>query len=116
MIRKPVEMAMERRDQMRGGQGEVTVQHYFKPEEFGARMRLCARLTLPPGASIGEHEHLREDEIYLVLSGAGMLQEDGVRTRIQAGDAVLTGKGGKHALMNDGAEPLVIAAIIVLYP
>jgi len=109
-------MATEVRDQMRGGQGRITVQHYFAPAEFGARMRLCARLTIPPGASIGEHDHAREDEIYLVLSGTGMVQENGAHTRVNAGDAVLTGKGGRHAVVNDGSVPLVIAAIIILYP
>ncbi len=115
MIRSPSAMTTEVRDQMRGGQGQVTVQHYFKPEEFGAKMRLCARLTIPPGASIGEHEHLHEDEIYLILSGTGVIQEGDARTRVKAGDAVLTGKGGRHAVANDGAESLVIAAIIACY-
>lgn len=115
MIRTPDTMTTELRDQMRGGLGQVKVQHYLNPDDFGAKMRLCAKLTIPPGASIGEHAHVQEDEIYLILSGTGMIQEGAAYTRVHAGDVVLTGKGGKHAVVNDGSEPLVIAAIIVLY-
>ena len=115
MIRTPADMPVEERPQMRGGAGTVRVQTCFRPEEFGARLRLCARLTLPPGASIGLHAHEGEDEIYLVLTGGGVVTEDGCDKRVRAGDAVLTGRGGSHAVRNDGSEPLEIAAIIVKY-
>jgi mannose-6-phosphate isomerase-like protein (cupin superfamily) len=116
MIRIPASMSTEVRDQLRGGLGKIVFQHYFAPAEFGAPMRLCAQLTLPPGASIGEHQHLLEDEIYLVLEGSGIVRENGVESRVKAGDAVLTGQGGCHAVLNDGHDPLVIAAIIITYP
>ena len=57
---------------MRGGEGTVTVVHYFEKEEFGAKNRLCARLIIPPGAGIGEHKHEGEDEVYLVIKGTGL--------------------------------------------
>ncbi|MCX7591976.1 MAG: cupin domain-containing protein [Kiritimatiellae bacterium] len=115
MIRRTTEMREEVREKMRGGTGAVTIKHYFEKEEFGAKVRLCARLTLPPGASIGIHQHSGEDEIFLVLSGTGWLEEDGVRQRVSAGDAILTGKGGAHAIANAGDEDLVVVAIIVCY-
>ena len=115
MIRKPSEMRSEVRAGMRGGQGEVTVRHLFQPEEFGGKVRLCARLLLPPGASIGTHTHADEDEVYLVISGSGLLTEDGREIRVTAGEAILTGKGASHAIRNDGAKPLEIMAWIVKY-
>ena len=87
----------------------------MEPEAFGAKVRLCTRMTLEPGASIGNHTHETEDEIYLVLSGAGRILENGVWTPIRTGDAILTGKGGTHGVENDSTEPLVIAAVIILY-
>ncbi len=116
MIRKPNHMQIEERTQMRGGQGTVRIQHAFKPEEFAACCRLCATLTLPPGASIGRHEHLNEDEVYLVLSGQGLLDDGTSSTRIGPGDAVLTGRGAAHAVLNDGTEPLQIFAVILSCP
>ena len=115
MVRKAMDMKTESREKMRGGEGTVEVCHYFEPAEFGAKTRLCAKLTLPPGASIGEHAHVEEDEVYLILSGSGVVQEQDGSRRVNAGDAVLTGRGGVHAIANDGAEPLVIAAFVILY-
>jgi len=114
MIRKHHEMPTEERAHMRGGNGVIRFRHAFRPEEFSARCRLCATLTIPPGASIGRHEHQNEDEIYLVLKGSGWLDDGTNRTRIGPGDAVLTGRGGAHAVINDGTEPLEIFAVILL--
>lgn len=115
MITRNSEMQAELRENMRGGKGAVKLEHWFKPESFGAKVRLCTRMTLAPGSSIGSHTHAGEDEIYLVLAGSGRIEENGVWVPIQTGDAILTGKGGTHGVENNGAEPLVIAAVIILY-
>jgi mannose-6-phosphate isomerase-like protein (cupin superfamily) len=100
---------------MRGGTGDVTVKHYFKPEEMTAKSRLCAYLTIPPGASIGLHTHEREDEVYIVLQGTGIVDEGAEARPVAAGDAVLTGNGASHAIRNDGAVPLEMVAVIMCY-
>jgi len=115
MIRKAAEMSSEVRENMRGGPGAVTVRHIFKPDEIHAKNRLCARLIIPPGAGIGLHRHDQEDELYVVIGGTGLLDEDGQTTRVAAGDAVLTGRGASHAIRNDGCEPLEILAVIMCY-
>jgi len=115
MVRQPSDMHSEVRPNMRGGQGEVAIRHLFRPEEFGGKVRLCARLTLPPGASIGPHAHADEDEVFLIARGSGLFDEGGHESRVQAGDAMLTGRGASHAIRNDGAEPLEIVAFIVKY-
>lgn len=115
MIRQATEMAVEIRENMRGGAGAVTLQHLFKADEFKAKSRLCARLTLPPGAGIGPHRHDNEDEVYYILRGEGVVEEDTGARRVKTGDAVLTGQGASHAIRNDGAEPLEILAVILCY-
>ena len=77
MIARNDALQMELRPNMRGGKGTVKVEHWFKPEAFSAKARLCARLTIEPGGSIGSHTHDGEDEIYLVLSGSGLIEEQG---------------------------------------
>ncbi len=113
MIARNDALQTELRANMRGGKGNVKVEHWFRPEAFSAKARLCARLTIEPGGSIGSHTHDGEDEIYLVLSGNGVIEEQGEWVPIRAGDAILTGKGGSHGVENTGSEPLVIAAVIV---
>ena len=116
MIRKAAEMQMEKREKMRGGPGCVTLFQCFKPEEFGAKIRLCTKLVIPPGSGIGLHEHSGEDELYYVLKGSGLLDEGSGKGPVSAGDAILTGKGASHSVENNGAGDLEILAIIITYP
>lgn len=114
MIRKAAQMETEVRN-IRNGIGNVTVQHLFKKEEITARTRMCSRLTLPPGVSIGMHKHENEDELFVVTRGQGLIDDGHTKEPVQAGDAILTGKGESHALINNGQEPLELIAIIMLY-
>ena len=76
-----------------------------------------------PGSAIGYHLQ-REDEIYYVLSGRGMMTIDGKEFEVGPGDAVLTRPGSSHGLKQVGKEDLVILinyeqapkAVIVLQP
>ncbi len=115
MIRKAAEMRSEVRENMRGGAGAVSIRHIFNSDEIQAKTRLCARLIIPPGAGIGPHCHEREDELFVVVSGEGVVEEDGRAVRVAAGDAVLTGRGGTHAVRNESNAPLEMLAVIMCY-
>lgn len=115
MIKKKNLQEIEIRKNMRGGAGEITVRHYLKPEEIKARTRLCAELILPPGASIGPHDHVDEDEIYLIQKGQGLMTDGGKEFPVAAGDAILTGQGASHSIQNTGAGDLVVTAVIIKY-
>lgn len=115
MIRNSSNMRIEKRDKMRGGEGTVTIVHLFEQAEFGSKTRLCAKLVLPPGTSIGEHKHEGEDEVYLVVKGTGLLHDGSAESRVSAGDAILTGKGQSHSVCNDGSEALELVALITCY-
>ena len=60
-----------------------------------------------PGSAIGYHLQ-REDEIYYVLSGRGMMTIDGKEFEVGPGDAVLTRPGSSHGLKQIGRDDLVI--------
>lgn len=115
MIRKPDGMRTELREKMRGGTGTVSITHMFEKAEFGAKVRLCSRLVLPPGAGIGMHPHEAEDELFIIESGTGIIEENGESHTVTAGDATLTGKGGAHSIRNGGQSDLVVIAIIIQY-
>lgn len=115
MITHEADMKTEERAAMRGGAGTVTIKHLLAPEDFTARSRLCAKLTVPPGAGIGPHTHETEDEVYIVTSGTGLLDDGNGEKRVNAGDAVLTGNGESHAIRNDGETDLEIIAVIMCY-
>lgn len=116
MIHRVQEQPVEVREKMRGGAGSVTIRHFFQQADFAAKVRLCAEMTVPPGASVGVHQHNGEDEVYIIVKGSGILDDGKTKERVVAGDAILTGRGESHAIGNDGSEPLVLIAVIMTYP
>jgi mannose-6-phosphate isomerase-like protein (cupin superfamily) len=63
--------------------------------------------ALKPGSAIGYHEQ-KEDEIYYVLSGRGLMTVDDKSFEVGPGTAVLTRPGSSHGLKQIGTEDLVI--------
>jgi mannose-6-phosphate isomerase-like protein (cupin superfamily) len=63
--------------------------------------------ALKPGSAIGYHEQ-KEDEIYYVLSGRGLMTVDGHTFEVEQGTAVLTRPGSSHGLKQTGVEDLVV--------
>ena|SRR5215210_4104850 len=63
--------------------------------------------VLKPGSAIGYHLQ-KEDEIYYMLSGTGMMKMNGDSFAVKAGDAVLTRPGSSHSLQQTGTDSLVV--------
>lgn len=77
------------------------------PRSFEFRKR-----ALHVGAAIGIHP-IDHDEIYYVLSGAGVVHSDGEEKELKAGTAVWLYKGATVGIRQTGREPLVL---IIAYP
>jgi mannose-6-phosphate isomerase-like protein (cupin superfamily) len=86
--------------------GGETIGYSFFAKAPNLRLVFRKR-TLKPGSGIGYHEQ-KEDEIYYVLSGRGVMTIDGKSFDVTPGDAVLTRPGSSHGLKQAGAEDLVI--------
>ena len=116
MIRKAGEYRTELRENMRGGNGTVKIEHYWEAEkEMLAHNRMAAQLTLPPGGSIGFHNHDKEDEIFVIVKGVAEADDNGVKSLLHPGDTLLTGNGNGHAIRNAGECDLELIAIISTY-
>ena len=115
MVRRQGTYETEERQNMRGGTGTVRIEHYWKKGDLLAKTRLCAKLVLEVGASIGPHSHDQEEEVYIVLRGRGRIIEADAAIEIGPGDSVLTGNGASHAVENIGTEPLEMVAVIAQY-
>ncbi len=68
--------------------------------------------VLHPGAAIGAHV-IAHDEVYYVLSGAGVVQSDGAEKALGPGDAAYLYQGASVGIRQTGDEPL---SLIVSYP
>jgi mannose-6-phosphate isomerase-like protein (cupin superfamily) len=100
---------------MRGGAGKTTIHHYWKKDEMAGNERLCSRIELEPGSSIGFHEHNDEEEIFIIISGEGEVVDGDTTSTVKAGDTILTGGGAGHSIKAIGDETLVFVALIVQF-
>jgi mannose-6-phosphate isomerase-like protein (cupin superfamily) len=115
MIKRSGAMETEVRERMRGGSGPVEILHVWKSAELRGKTRLFARLRLPRGSSIGYHAHEQEEEVFYILSGTGVVNDDGTEQLVGPGDAVLTGGGAGHSLENRAEVPLELMAVILTW-
>ena len=113
MIYTTQDVRREGRQNMRGGNGVVVLEHLL-PDALPANVRLYARITLKPGSSIGKHSHEGETEIFTFLNGAGKVDDDGLPVNVRPGFVMSTGNGRSHSVENTGDEDLVFLACIVL--
>jgi quercetin dioxygenase-like cupin family protein len=98
---------------LRGGIGDLARQDLFTPAEAHEKINLCAVLTIPDGCSIGEHAHGPDAEFYYVLSGSLRVTDNGVTKDLTAGDAVFTGGGTSHGVVNASGKDATLLAVIV---
>jgi mannose-6-phosphate isomerase-like protein (cupin superfamily) len=68
--------------------------------------------VLKPGSSIGYHLQ-KEDEIYYIESGTGIMKMNNDSFAVKTGDAILTRPGSSHGLQQTGNDELVV---IINYP
>jgi mannose-6-phosphate isomerase-like protein (cupin superfamily) len=86
--------------------GGQTVGYSFFDKTPGMKFVFRKR-ALKPGSGIGYHEQ-KEDEVYYVLSGRGVMTLDDKPVDIGPGTAILTRPGSSHGLKQVGNEDLVI--------
>ena len=111
MVTHSSEQTLEKRPNMRGGNGTVELRALMP--ELPAAVRLFSRIELAPGCSIGYHVHENETELFYFASGSGRVSDDGNWIDVHAGDAMSTPSGHGHAVENTGSEPLILLAVIV---
>lgn len=97
------------------GEGKVLCEYAFPRDKALAdqAVKEIAWLTLPPGASIGVHGHVKNEDAYIVISGQGVfIVADGTEIPVKAGDTTIARKGESHGIKNTGTEPMVILDVI----
>lgn len=112
MLTRSNEITTEVREGMRGGAGSAKIA-LFK-EFLPAKLRLFGVITLNKGDEIGKHVHETETEVYYILSGEAVADDNGETVVLKAGDALFTGGGAFHSIRNDKDEQLSFIAAIIL--
>ena len=100
--------------QMRGGLGTTLVSKFLTEEEAHGTGKNFSVNTLPPGASIGWHQHTGEFEIYLILEGEAVVTDQERRQhQLKPGDMMLCDDGESHAIENRGDAPVSFLSLIL---
>ncbi len=98
-----------------GGQGTLSGAYAFTRDKAtkDQAIKEISWLTLLPGASIGYHKHVTNEDTYIIVSGEGVFKDkDGKDCAVKAGDVTIVRKGESHGLVNSGKEPLVFVDVI----
>ena len=113
MIRKAADCKKMYNEKMRGGNGTVEITSFATPEELNNKGRLFANITLKPGCSIGYHVHEKDSELFYIMKGTALYNDNGVEGTVSAGDVTIGPAGAGHSIANNGEETVEICAVIV---
>ena len=90
------------------GPGRSTGYSFF--EKAANFKQVFRKRVLHPGAAIGYHLQ-KEDEVYYILSGEGMMQMNDREFPVKPGDAILTRPGSSHGLKQTGKDDLTLIIV-----
>lgn len=113
MIKKAADFQTDYREHMRGGNGTVELTSFATPDELNNKGRLFANITLKPGCSIGYHVHEADSELFYLMKGEVVYNDNGVECTLSAGDVMICPVGTGHAIANNSQETAEICAVIV---
>ena len=113
MIKYNADLKKEYRENMRGGNGTVEITNFATPAELNDKGRLFANITLKPGCSIGYHVHENDSELFYLMKGTALYNDNGVECTLSAGDVMVCPAGTGHSIANNGDEDVEVCAVIV---
>lgn len=103
-------------EKFKGGEGRFVVTQIADAAVLGEAGRLFGVGRLEPGHSVGYHVHENDMEICCFLEGEGtVIDTDGSRRPVAAGDVQVCPPGKGHAVLNTGSRELVYI-VLVCYP
>ena len=89
-----------------GGKGVGKNARVFEAADFDTPLKFINYVEMEPGSSIGIHRHGENEEVYVVLSGNGMMTVNDERRAVKAGDIILNKPGWQHGLENVSDQTL----------
>ena len=99
---------------IRNGKGETEQRKILNSvDELYGKGRLFNHMVLAPGNSVGDHTHEGDNEIYYILKGNGLYNDNGTIVRVYPGDTTICNDGEMHGLVNDTDEPIEFIALIL---
>ncbi len=86
-------------------------------DTMGTGINFVDLTIVPAGSDIGVHTHQADnEEIYIVISGHGVMAVDGEEFPVGPGHVIINRPGGTHALRNTGDTELRMVVVEVPVP
>ncbi len=95
------------------GKGSILNRRPWMDGNFETNWVRIGHCILPPGTSIGYHQHNGMEEIYCVLSGTGRATVNDYTWDVQPGDAIPCTIHDSHGIYNNSDEDLNIFVFMV---
>ena len=90
-----------------------TTEKLLEGDRLSGKVTLFAKVTILPGDELSYHEHHGETEVYHILSGEGLYQDNDKTYPVEAEMTTFCEDGIGLAISFYGDEPLVFLAIIL---
>lgn len=113
MVIRKEDMRLQVRDNVRGGPGRLENRHILEKEAMFGSATLLTEFFFDPGDGIGPHVHDGDAEVYYMLEGELVLNEDGRETVLRPGDASYAHSGVSHSIVNKTDRPARMLALIL---
>ncbi|MDF2542883.1 MAG: mannose-6-phosphate isomerase [Herbinix sp.] len=88
------------------GIGILRCVELFSKDEFQSGIQFFHHTILPPNTTIGVHQHGKDEEIYIVLEGTGIMTLDDQTYDVKPGSVIVNKPHGSHGLTNTGSSEL----------
>jgi len=107
ILQNDTEVAKEEPGTHNGGGKSIGYNFFGNAKNLKTAFR---KRILKSGSAIGYHLQ-KEDEIYYVLSGNGIMQMNGKTFPVKPGDAILTRPGSSHGIAPNAGNDLTIMIV-----
>jgi mannose-6-phosphate isomerase-like protein (cupin superfamily) len=97
----------------REGKGKIKGYRYLDNLQLENNLKGFYINELEVGSEVGYHEHVDDEEIYYILDGKGIINDNGEEKEVSAGDLVYTKHREKHSIKNTGDANLKFIAFII---
>ena len=89
-----------------GGKGSILFRRCWDKDTFQTNWEFIDHCILPPGTSIGYHQHNMIEEVYFLVSGKGRSTVNDTTWEVKAGDAIPCTIGDSHGLYNNSDQEI----------
>ena len=101
------------KEQNTKGEDKLFLYNIADFENINPSLRMFSQAELRKGEEVEFHIHEGESEIYYILSGKALYDDNGVKKEIGPGTVTYTPSGEGHGIKNIGDETLVFIAHII---